>query len=267
VGIISADLVKTLRDQTGVGMMECKKALSESGGDLSKAVKILREKGSATAAKKSGRATTDGLVAVRTSGASSGASGVLVEVSCETDFVARNEKFQEFVRTVASIALEKGGDVDRIKTAPYPGGGTVTEKLTELVATIGENMSIRRSAAATVATGHIAQYVHNSSAPGLGKIGVLVELVCDSAAEAGMPELATLGEELAMQIAAANPQYLRREDVPAARIEEEKSILSKQVDPNKPPQVREKILEGKLSSFYEQVCLLEQPYIENRSGR
>ncbi|OGH55679.1 MAG: translation elongation factor Ts [Candidatus Lindowbacteria bacterium RIFCSPLOWO2_12_FULL_62_27] len=254
---VTADQVKTLRDQTGAGMMDCKRALAESGGDAARAFKILREKGAASAARKASRTAAEGLVGV----AVRGDKGVMVEVNCETDFVARNEKFQEFVCTVAALALERGTDLEQIRAARYPGGQeTVAEKLNGLIATIGENMSLSRSISLSAPGGCVAHYVHNAVTPEMGKIGVLVELSSDDPAVAPNG-LRAIGEEVAMQVAAARPVYVRREEVPAERVAEEKSILEKQVDPKKPPQVREKIIEGKLSSFYEQVCLLDQPYI------
>src|SRR3954452_6384265 len=198
---ITAGLVKELRDKTGAGMMDCKRALGESSGDMEAAVDWLRKKGLAAAAKKAGRVAAEGLIgaATRTE------TGALVEVNSETDFVARNELFQSFVRTVAGLAVAGNGNVEALKEMPYPGTGrTVGGELTELVGRIGENLVLRRAARLAVERGIVASYVHNSLAPGLGKIGVLVALESDGSSEA----LATLGRQLAMHVAAANPQHL-----------------------------------------------------------
>ena len=198
---MTASLVKELREKTGAGMMDCKRALGETGGDMEAAVDWLRKKGLAAAAKKAGRVAAEGLIgaATRTE------IGALVEVNSETDFVARNELFQAFVRTVAGLAVSGNGDVEALKEMPYPGTGrTVAEELTELVGRIGENLVLRRAARLAVERGVVASYVHNSLAPGLGKIGVLVALESEASGEA----LATLGRQLAMHVAAANPQYL-----------------------------------------------------------
>src|SRR5687768_5355995 len=192
---ITAALVKELREKTGAGMMDCKRALAETGGDLEGAVDWLRKKGLSAAAKKAGRVAAEGLVAV----ASSGGRGAVVEVNSETDFVARNETFQKFAAIVGSLALEQGGDVEKLKAAKFPGTGrTVADELTHMVATIGENMSLRRAAALSVSPGIVASYVHNALAPGLGKIGVLVALESTAPAD----KLLALGRQLAMHVAA-----------------------------------------------------------------
>src|SRR5579864_3444671 len=217
---VTAALVKDLRDKTGAGMMDCKRALGDTGGDIEAAVDWLRKKGLAAAAKKSGRVAAEGLVGVATRGH----AGAAVEVNSETDFVARNELFQTFVRTVGGLALG-AGDVEALKEAPYPGTGrTVAGELTELVARIGENLVLRRAAHLAVERGVVASYVHNSLGPGLGKIGVLVAL--ESTAEGDA--LAALGRQLAMQVAAAKPLYLDIAAVPAAALERERAVLREQ---------------------------------------
>src|SRR5829696_7892375 len=198
---VTASLVKELREKTGAGMMDCKRALGDTGGDMEAAVDWLRKKGLAAAAKKAGRVAAEGLIgaATRTE------VGALVEVNSETDFVARNELFQSFVRTVAGLAISGNGGIEALKEAPYPGSGrTVAEELTELVGRISENLLLRRAARLAVERGVVASYVHNSLAPGLGKIGVLVALESEASGEA----LATLVRQLAMHVAAASPQYL-----------------------------------------------------------
>src|SRR4051794_18377486 len=198
---VTAALVKELREKTGAGMMDCKRALGETAGDLEGAVDWLRKKGLAAAAKKAGRVAAEGLVGVATRGP----AGAVVEVNSETDFVARNDLFQAFVRTVAGLAVAGNGDVEALRQAEYPGTGrTVEAELTELVARIGENLVLRRSERLAVGQGLVASYVHNSLAPGLGKIGVLVALESEATGEA----VETLGRQLAMHVAAANPQYL-----------------------------------------------------------
>jgi len=251
---ITAALVKELREKTGAGMMDCKKALAATNGDVEPAVDWLRKQGLAAASKKAGRVAAEGLVGVQTSGN----SGTMVEVNSETDFVARNEKFQEFVAAVTKLALEKGGDVEALKIAAYPGGKNVTEKLTELVATIGENMQIRRLARLSVANGIVASYVHSAVAPGLGKIGILVALESTGAAD----KLQALGRQLAMHIAAANPQSVSVDALDKAAIERERSVLADQARASgKPEEIIAKMVEGRLRKFYEEVVLLEQVYV------
>src|SRR3712207_1850502 len=205
---ITAATVKELRERTGAGMMDCKKALGETSGDMEAAIDWLRTKGLAAAAKKAGRTAAEGLIGV----AVEGNRGAVVEVNSETDFVAKNDQFQEFVRTVAGLALSASGNVEGLLAANWPGGGTVQDKLTSNVATIGENQSLRRSAVLQVSDGVVVSYVHNAVAPGLGKIGVLVALESSGDKAA----LEALGRQLAMHIAAANPQALRGEDLDAA---------------------------------------------------
>jgi elongation factor Ts len=257
---ITASLVKDLRDKTGAGMMDCKKALTETQGDLEAAVDWLRKKGLAAAAKKAGRIAAEGLVAV----AAAGNRGALLEVNAETDFVARNAQFQAFARAAAEQALAVGGDLARTGAAALPDGGTVAERLTALIATIGENMSLRRAAALSVPAGVVTSYVHNAAAPGLGKIGVLVALESTGDAE----KLSTLGKQIAMHVAAANPSALDIASVDPAALDRERAILSEQAAASgKPPQVVEKMVEGRLRKFYEETVLLEQVYVVDGESR
>lgn len=251
---ITAAMVKELREKTGAGMMDCKKALTENDGDMEAAVDWLRTKGLAAAAKKAGRVAAEGLVGVKTEGA----KGAVVEVNSETDFVARNETFQDFVRSVTDVVATTGDDIEALKDAAYPGGGTVAEKLTDLIATIGENMSLRRARALSVSNGVVASYIHNAAAPGIGKIGVLVAL--ESEGDAG--KLEELGRQIAMHVAAARPEALDRDDVDASALERERAVLIEQArEAGKPENIIEKMVEGRLRKYYEQVCLLEQVYV------
>ncbi len=249
---ITAALVKQLRERTGAGMMDCKKALTETGGDIEAAVDLLRQKGLASAAKKAGRVAAEGLVGVVTEGG----RGAVVEVNSETDFVARTEAFQGFVATVAKLALETGGDLEALGAASYPGRDhTVAEALTEMIAKIGENMSLRRAAALQVSDGVVAGYVHNQVAPELGKIGVLVAL--ESSGDKN--KLSALGKQLAMHVAWAAPQAVDADDVDATALARERKVLSEQARASgKPENIIEKMVEGRLRKFYEEVCLLEQ---------
>ena len=261
---VTAALVKELRDRTGAGMMDCKRALGESGSDLEAAVDWLRTKGLAAAAKKAGRIAAEGLVGIATRGR----AGAVVEVNSETDFVARNELFQAFVRTVAAVAVGGVGDVEALKGVPYPGTGrSVADELTELVARIGENLVLRRSARLAVERGVVASYMHNSLAPGLGKIGVLVGLESDAAEDA----LAALGRQLAMHIAAAQPLYLDIAAVPGAALERERAVLREQAQSEgKSEAIVERMVEGRLRKFYEVSVLLEQIFVidgETRVGK
>ena len=258
---ITAALVKELRERTGVGMMDCKKALTETGGDLEGAVDWLRREGIATASKKAGRVAAEGLVGALVDGG----RGVVVEVNSETDFVARNETFQEFVNTVGGLALEAGGDMDALRAAAYPGfDGTVGEKLTDLIASIGENRQLRRAQGLSVENGLVATYNHNAAAPGLGTIGVLVAL--ESAADA--TKLAALGKQLAMHVAAASPQALSVEALDPDLLARERSVLSDQArSSGKPEDIVEKMVEGRLRKFYEEVALLEQIYVVDGETR
>ncbi len=252
---ITAALVKELREKTGAGMMDCKKALSENAGDLESAVDWLRKKGLAAAAKKAGRVAAEGLIGV----AAEGTHGAIVEVNAETDFVARNDKFQAFVRQVAALALEAKGDLAALQAADYPGGGhSVADELTQLIATVGENMTLRRSACLEVGQGVVASYVHNQAAPGLGKIGVWVALESGASADA----LAGLGKPLAMHIAAAAPQAVDTADLDPAALERERNVLAEQARASgKPEEIVQKMVEGRLRKFYEEVCLLDQVFV------
>jgi elongation factor Ts len=258
---ITAALVKDLREKTGAGMMDCKKALTEAGGDLETAVDWLRKKGLAAAAKKSGRVAAEGLVGV----ASAPGRAAMVEVNAETDFVARNDQFQAFVEAVAKIALQVGEDLDAIKSAQYPDSGvTVAEHLTELIAKIGENMTIRRVRVLSVGSGVVATYVHSALRPGLGKIGVLVAI--EGAGE--MSALETLGRQVGMHIAASTPESLDIAGVDPAALAREKSVLVEQARASgRPDNIIEKMVEGRIRKFYEEVVLLEQLWVHDGESR
>ncbi|HJT15601.1 MAG TPA: translation elongation factor Ts [Dongiaceae bacterium] len=251
---ITAALVKELREISGAGMMDCKKALVETGGDLEQASDWLRKKGLAAAAKKAGRVAAEGLVGA----VAEGTRGALVEVNCETDFVARNEQFQGYVSAVTKLALG-ASDIEALKAQKLSGEGhTVAEKLTQLVATIGENMQLRRTAKLNVSDGAVVAYVHNAIAPGLGKIGVLVGL--ESSGDKA--KLATLGKQVAMQVAAASPQALTADAIDPTALERERSILAEQAKASgKPAEIISKMVEGGLRKYYESVVLLEQLWV------
>jgi elongation factor Ts len=251
---ITAATVKELRERTGAGMMDCKKALGETQGDMEAAIDWLRTKGLAAAAKKAGRTAAEGLVGV----AVQGNRGAVVEVNSETDFVAKNEQFQEFVRTVAGLALTASGNVEGLLTAAWPEGGTVQEKLNSNIATIGENQSLRRSAVLQVSEGVVVSYVHNAAAAGLGKIGVLVAL--ESSGDKG--RLEALGKQLAMHIAAANPLALRGEDLDPSMIERERGIATEKANESgKPANIVEKMVEGAIAKFRKENALLSQLFV------
>ena len=254
---IDAATVKELRDKTGVGMMDCKAALAETGGDMEAAVDWLRAKGLAKAAKKAGRVAAEGLIGL----AASPKEAALVEVNSETDFVARNQKFQDMVSAIASVALKVKGDVAKLADAKYGGGkATVAETVKEMIGSIGENMTLRRSAAVAVGKGAVASYVHNQIAPGLGKIGVIVAV--ESAGDTA--KLAAFGKQVAMHIAAANPQAVDVTSLDKALIERERAVLTEQAkESGKPAAVIEKMVEGRLRKFYEEVVLLEQPFVHD----
>jgi elongation factor Ts len=248
-------MVKDLREKTGAGMMDCKTALAETNGDMEAAIDWLRKKGLSAAAKKSGRVAAEGLVGVATKGN----VGAAVEINAETDFVARNVLFQDFVDAAAKIALEVKHDVEALKGKPFPGESrTVGEQLTHLIATVGENMAIRRAAALAVEKGAVASYVHTAVRPGLGRIGVLVALESTGDAE----KVAALGKQIAMHVAAANPQFATIADVDPATLEREKAIYRDQAAASgKPADIVEKMLTGRVRKYYEEVVLTEQPYI------
>ena len=254
---ITAAMVKELRERSGAGMMDCKKALAETGGDIEAAIDWLRAKGLASAGKKAGRTAAEGLVGV----AVNGQKGVVVEVNSETDFVAKNDQFQNFVRDVTALALTTGeDDVEALKNAAMPSGKTVSEALTENIATIGENQNLRRMKSLQVENGAVVSYVHNAAAPGMGKIGVLVALEGDAPAD----KLETLGKQLAMHIAAANPLALTGEGIDPAVIEREAAIArEKNADKiaGKPADIAEKILKGPVDKFRKESALLSQAVV------
>ena len=253
---ITASAVKELRERSGAGMMDCKKALTETAGDIEAASDWLRSKGLAAAAKKSSRTAAEGLVGV----AVAGTKGVAVEVNSQTDFVAKNEIFQNFVREVTGIALEKGDDVDALKAASMAAGGTVEEVLVANIATIGENQVLRRAKAVSVSQGAVIPYVHNAAAPGMGKIGVLVALESD----AGIDVLEPLGKQLAMHIAAAFPLALTSDDLDPEIVEREAAILREKNAEKivgKSAEVAEKILNGPIEKFKKENALLTQAFV------
>jgi elongation factor Ts len=247
--------VKNLRERTGAGMMDCKKAMDETGGDMEAAVDMLRAKGLAAAAKKSSRTAAEGLVGV----AVNGTMGVAVEVNSETDFVAKNDQFQDFVRKTTEVALGLGGeDVDTLKAAEYPGGGTVSDKLTNNVATIGENQQLRRIKRVSVSKGLIVPYMHNAAAPLLGKIGVLVALE----SEAGVEVLEKLGKQIAMHIAAAFPMALNASDLdPELLARERKIAAEKAAESGKPAEVQAKMVDGAVAKYAKENALLSQVFV------
>jgi elongation factor Ts len=256
---ISASLVKQLREMTGAGMMDCKKALSENAGDLDQSVDWLRKKGLAAAAKKAGRVAAEGLIAAVVDGK----EAALVELNAETDFVARNEEFQSFLRTVAPLA-SKVKDIDALKAARLKDGRTVEEALTQLIARIGENMTLRRMERLSVDGGVIASYVHNAIAPELGKIGVLVAL----RSKADPAKLAPVARQIAMHVAAASPQSVSVEALDPASVARERAVLIEQAKASgKPQEIAEKMVEGRLRKFYEDVVLLEQLYVIDGESR
>jgi elongation factor Ts len=252
---ITASMVKDLREMTGAGMMDCKSALSETQGNIEAAVDLLRKKGLAKAAKKAGRVAAEGLVAVKVAGP----KGVVVEVNSETDFVARNDMFQGLVKMIADVALDVGADVAKIKAAKA-GSVTVEHALADAVATIGENLTLRRAAALSVNKGAVGTYVHNSVTDGLGKIGVLVGLESPGKAD----ELVALGRLVAMHVAASNPQAIDAAGLDPAVVERERNVLADKFrQQGKPENVVAKIVESGLKTFYKEVCLLEQPYVHD----
>jgi elongation factor Ts len=258
---ITAALVKSLREQTGAGMMDCKKALIEADGNFDNAVDWLRKKGLSQAAKKSGRVAAEGLVGV----ASAALRGAMVEVNAETDFVARNETFQGFVETLARIALDVGDDLETLKAASFPGAGrSVADELTHMVATIGENMTIRRARVLSVPSGVVATYMHNSLKPGLGKIGVLVALEAPSELDG----LELLGRQIGMHVAATRPDALDIDAVDPAALERERAVLSEQARASgKSEAIIEKMVEGRIRKYYEEVVLLEQVWVHDGESR
>lgn len=251
---ISAALVKQLREKTGSGMMDCKRALAETGGDLEAAQDWLRAKGIAGAEKKAGRAAAEGLVGVRVDGR----RAALVEVNAETDFVARNAEFQAFVREVAEAGLDAGGDIGVLAASRLPGGATVAERAIEVSARTGENIVVRRTAAVAVERGLIGSYMHGSVVAGLGRIGTLVSVATDGD-PAGLEECA---KQLAMHVAAARPQAVRRDDLDPAAIERERAVLVEQArESGRPDNIVEKMVDGRMRKFYGEVVLTEQVWV------
>jgi elongation factor Ts len=258
---ITAAMVKDLRERTGAGISDCKKALVEADGDIEAAIDGLRKKGLAAAAKKSGRVASEGLVGIATAAN----RAAMVEVNSETDFVARNETFQAFVTEVAKVALDVGEELAAINAAAYPGTGrTVAEELTHLVATIGENMNLRRARVLHVQSGVVASYIHSAVKPGLGKIGVIVAI--EGASE--MAAMEALGRQVGMHVAAATPEALDLTDVDPAALEREKAVLSEQARASgKPEAIIEKMVEGRIRKYYEEVVLLEQVWVHDGESR
>jgi elongation factor Ts len=254
---ISAAMVKDLREKTGAGMMDCKKALAETNGDMEAAVDWLRAKGISKAEKKSGRTAAEGLIGI----ASAGTKAVVVEVNSETDFVARNDAFQELVRGVANVGLSTDGTVAAIGAATYPATGkSVFDTITDAIATIGENMALRRSALLSVADGVVATYIHNAAGEGLGKLGVLVALSSTGDKDA----LNAIGRQVAMHVAATNPLAIRKEEVDPAVAERERNVFIEQSrDSGKPENIIEKMVDGRMRKFFEEVALLSQAFVMN----
>ena len=251
---ITAALVKELRETSGAGMMDCKKALTETDGNMESAVDWLRKKGLAAAAKKSGRVAAEGLVALATDGA----KGVMIELNSETDFVARNPEFQSFVGNIARAALSQDGDFDKTAASAMDGGKSVQDSVTEMVGTIGENLSLRRSVGLSVGAGVVASYVHGAIAPNMGKIGVLVAL--ESTGDAG--KLTEFGKQLAMHVAAANPQWVSQDEVDTSAVHREREVLAEQARASgKSEEIVQKMVEGRLRKYYEEVCLLDQIFV------
>jgi elongation factor Ts len=252
---ITAALVKELREKTGAGMMDCKKALGEAGGDLDAAIDWLRKKGLSAAAKKAGRVAAEGLVAV----AIKDNKGAIVEVNAETDFVARNPQFQSVAAGIAGVALVAGEDVAALEAAAFPGTGrNVKDELTHAIATIGENMTLRRARTLTVDGGIVIAYVHSALADGLGKLGVLVGLKSTGKREV----VEQIGKQVAMHIAAANPQSLSTKDLDQSLVERERTVLTEQAaGSGKPADIIAKMVEGRIRKFYQEVVLLEQTFV------
>jgi len=251
---INAGMVKDLRDKTGAGMMDCKGALAETNGDIEAAIDLLRKRGLAKAAKKGGRIAADGLIGVATEPG----EGAVVEVNTETDFVARGDEFQHFAHNVAKLALSVDGNMDALMKAPYPTAPTTQDALTNIIAKIGENMTIRRCAALSASPGVVASYVHNAAAPELGKIGVLVAIKSPANAD----RLLALGKQLAMHVAAASPIALSSKDVPADVAARERAIFAEQArESGKPEAVIEKMVEGRMRKFFEEQVLMNQTFV------
>ena len=258
---VTAALVKELREKTGAGMMDCKRALGDSDGDIEAAVDWLRKKGLSAAASKAGRVAAEGLIGVATGGT----IGAVVEVNSETDFVARNNEFQTFVRSVSALALDGNGEIESLKEMAYPASGrSVESELTHLIATIGENLVLRRVNRLSAGQGGVFSYVHNALGPGIGKIGVIVALTSTLAPD----RLAELGKQLAMHIAAATPLYLDVTSVPQAALDRERNVLREQArSTGRSEEIIEKMVDGRMRKFYEEVVLLEQIFVVDQKTK
>jgi elongation factor Ts len=258
---VTAALVKELREKTGAGMMDCKRALGDSDGDIEAAVDWLRKKGLSAAASKAGRVAAEGLIGVATRGP----IGAVVEVNSETDFVARNNEFQTFVRSVSALALDGNGEIESLKEMSYPlSGRSVEAELTHLIATIGENLVLRRVNRLSAGQGGVFSYVHNALGPGIGKIGVIVALTSTLAPD----RLAELGKQLAMHIAAATPLYLDVTSVPQAALDRERNVLREQArSTGRSEEIIEKMVDGRMRKFYEEVVLLEQIFVVDQKTK
>ncbi|MBK1697808.1 translation elongation factor Ts [Rhodovibrio salinarum] len=258
---ITADLVRQLRERTGAGMMDCKKALNDTDGDIDAAVDWLRKKGLSQAAKKAGRTAAEGLVGVH----AEGTKGAVVEVNCETDFVARNENFQKFVAELSKLAFDEEAETDALMQATFPSTGRkVEDELTQQIASIGENMKISRAKVMTVSQGAVAGYVHNQLAPNQGKIGVLIALE----AGAGPDKLEATAKQIAMHVAAVNPNAITQDDVDPALVEREKKVLEEQArESGKPENIIEKMVQGRMRKFYEENALLDQTFVVDGESR
>jgi elongation factor Ts len=257
---ITAPLVKELREKSGVGMMDCKRALQENNGDIEASMDWLRTKGLSKAAKKADRVAAEGLVAAAVRNDGAGMTGAVIELNAETDFVSRNELFQNAARTIAEIALDVDGGVEAIAAAKTPNGETVSESITHLIATVGENMQLRRAARFVVGEGAIASYIHNATAPNLGRIGVLVAI--EGAGD--QAQITDLGRKIAMHVAATAPLSLSTTDLDPEAVEKERGIFTEQaLASGKPPNVVEKMVEGRIRKFYEEVVLLKQAFVMN----
>ncbi|MDQ7018119.1 MAG: translation elongation factor Ts [Robiginitomaculum sp.] len=253
---ITAALVRELREATSAGMMDCKKALMETGGDIDAAIDWMRKNGMSKAAKKAGRVASEGVVAVATKDT----SGAMIELNSETDFVSRNADFQAFAKTLADLAVANGGDVDAILASETSSGENMSTALTSLIAKIGENMSFRRAVSLSVENGVVARYVHNAVAPDLGRIGVLVALESTGDAE----KLNDLGRKIAMHVAATSPLALSVDDLDPAVVAKEREVFSEQARASgKPENIIEKMVEGRLRKFYQEVVLLNQAFVMN----
>ncbi|BAQ17534.1 translation elongation factor Ts [Methyloceanibacter caenitepidi] len=253
---ITAAMVKELREKTGAGMMDCKSALNENDGDMEAAVDWLRAKGLAKAAKKAGRVAAEGLIGI----AETDTEAALVEVNSETDFVARNPTFQDMVTAISNAAINAKGDIEKLGAEAYKGGSSVAETLKEMVGSIGENMTLRRTAYLDAGKGVVASYMHNQAAPGLGKIGVIVALESTGDVDA----VKGFGKQVAMHIAATNPQAIDTDSLDQELVERERTVLTEQAkESGKPDNVIEKMVEGRLRKFYEEVVLLKQPFVHD----